>query len=633
MAGKVFFIGTGPGDPGLLTVRGARLLQEADVVFYESEVPSAILGLARTGAEKVCLGPLPGRPVPNRRERHREITARALAGQKVACLALGDAMLFGHGGEEALALSAAGVSFEIVPGIPVGLAAAAYAGIPLTQPSLEPAVVIATGRFSQPEPAADETAPGGKPLEDITTHPDSAPTEPLAGAPSRTSAAEPSPPPEVIHEKRIGRGVVVRHRRPGAPQTPFPCDSSTQSPIILARHENVEVVDEKEHSEEHGWISAEKRLMGREEPPAADASEAPAGPDPRWDALAKMGGTIIVHVPEGALGRTVRQLLNEGKSEDEPGAFILAPASNSQRTLQAPLGSLARVADAAGMRGAGILIAGDAVHMREHLNWFESRPLFGMRAALTDLPDRNQGIATALEEEGAQVHQAPLLYLAELPDARAALKESLERIEHFDMIIFPSPMAARIFLQTLWGDSRDVRPLAGRRLVAFYSATAEELVRNGIHPDILVEDFPTRGMVDQLGIKPGHRVLMPRAAQARDLLPMEIHERGAQVEIIPLYETLPNPEGLARLRDLLRAGSLDIILHGTSSGFLRLWESLERSERAPLLSQVAHGCLGASIARTLVSRGVEPGFEVPVPTPPKVVDAVKEFRRRAGGAS
>ena len=148
MSGKVFLVGAGPGDPGLLTLRAAELLREADTVVYDRLVHEDVLRHARPHARLIFAGKEGGGEQVAQEEIQRTLIAQAKLGRKVVRLKGGDPFVFGRGGEEALALVAAGVPFEVVPGVSSGVAAPAAAGIPVTHRGLSTAVTFATASFS-----------------------------------------------------------------------------------------------------------------------------------------------------------------------------------------------------------------------------------------------------------------------------------------------------------------------------------------------------------------------------------------------------------------------------------------------------------------------------------------------------
>lgn len=152
MTGKVYLVGAGPGDPGLLTLRGRQCLEEADVVVYDALVDKRLLEHLRPGAEAIYAGKREGHHSRPQEEINALLIGRARAGQVVARLKGGDPFVFGRGGEEAQALAAAGIPFEVVPGVSAGWAVPAYAGIPLTHRAVGPDVTFVTGHEGRDTP-------------------------------------------------------------------------------------------------------------------------------------------------------------------------------------------------------------------------------------------------------------------------------------------------------------------------------------------------------------------------------------------------------------------------------------------------------------------------------------------------
>ena len=146
--GSVWLVGAGPGDPGLLSLLALHALQQADVVVYDALVDARVLALARTGAELDYAGKRGGRPSPQQPDISLRLIKLARAGKRVLRLKGGDPFVFGRGGEEALALAAAGIPFRIVPGITAGIGGLAYAGIPTTHRDTNSSVTFVTGHAS-----------------------------------------------------------------------------------------------------------------------------------------------------------------------------------------------------------------------------------------------------------------------------------------------------------------------------------------------------------------------------------------------------------------------------------------------------------------------------------------------------
>jgi uroporphyrin-III C-methyltransferase len=155
VTGRVVLVGAGPGDPDLITVRGARSLAGADVVVYDRLVAPALLDLAPRTAERVYVGKEPGRRATSQERISELLVTRARAGSIVVRLKGGDPFVFGRGGEEALACARAGVAFEVVPGVSSAVAAPAYAGIPVTHRGMARSFAVVTGSTAHGDAAVD----------------------------------------------------------------------------------------------------------------------------------------------------------------------------------------------------------------------------------------------------------------------------------------------------------------------------------------------------------------------------------------------------------------------------------------------------------------------------------------------
>ncbi len=151
--GKVYLIGSGPGDPGLITLRGCQLLERADVVLYDYLANPLIMARAKAGAELICLGRHGRDRIMPQAEISRRLVELARAGRTVARLKAGDPAVFAHAAEEIAALEAANIPYEIVPGITAALAVGSYAGIPLTHGDSASAVALVTGQEREGKPA------------------------------------------------------------------------------------------------------------------------------------------------------------------------------------------------------------------------------------------------------------------------------------------------------------------------------------------------------------------------------------------------------------------------------------------------------------------------------------------------
>ena len=154
-AGVVYLVGAGPGDPGLITVRGLDVLRNADVVLHDRLVPESLLAEARSDATMINVGKTPGEANLSQWEINELLVDHCRSGKTVCRLKGGDPFVFGRGGEEAMALAAAGLKWEVVPGITSAIAAPAYAGIPVTHRGVSSGVAVVTG-------SEDPSGPGNR---------------------------------------------------------------------------------------------------------------------------------------------------------------------------------------------------------------------------------------------------------------------------------------------------------------------------------------------------------------------------------------------------------------------------------------------------------------------------------------
>ena len=471
-AGIVYLVGAGPGDPGLMTARSLALIGSVDAIFYDRLIPPGALDGAREDAELVYVGKAPGVPSVPQGEIGERLIEAAGAGKSVVRLKGGDPFVFGRGGEEGEALRAAGVEFEVVPGVTAGVAASAYAGIPVTHRDDASAVAFVTG-----------------------------------------------------------------HEDP-----------------------------EKEKS-------------------ALD-----------WEALARFPGTLVFYMGVKRLASNAVALIEAGRNPDEPAAAVERGTMNGQRTIVATLGTLAEVVEREGVGAPALIVVGPVVQRRETLAWLERRPLHGRRIVVTRARAQASGLATTLRGLGAEVIELPAIRIEPLLDGEE-VRQAVTRIGEYALIVLTSPNGVRLLFEALDNAGLDARALAGPGkkhvgevgsgtgtiVAAIGPGTARALARHGITADVVPERFVAESLVEALGEVEvsGQRVLVARAADARDVIPEHLRDRGAEVDVVALYETVreqPSAEAVEA------AQSADYVTFTSSSTVRNLTDAL--GDRFPSAARI-----------------------------------------------
>jgi uroporphyrinogen III methyltransferase/synthase len=409
----VYLVGAGPGDPGLMTARSLELIAAADVIVHDRLIPATALDGARSDALRFYVGKEGGGPSVTQDQIGGLLLEHGGAGRSVVRLKGGDPFVFGRGGEEAELLREAGIAYEVVPGITAGVAATAYAGIPVTHRDAASAVAFVTGHE---DPAKDETA-----------------------------------------------------------------------------------LD--------------------------------------WPALAAFPGTLVFYMGVKRLPAIARSLRAGGRPANEPAAVIERGTLPGQRVVSGTLETIAQVAAEAGIRAPAISLFGAVASLRRNLAWLESRPLHGTTIAVTRARAQASGLAAQLAELGAEVVQAPVIRVSALPGPAPDLRR-------YDLVCLTSPNGVQMLFERMSAEGLDARALAGTRVAAIGPGTARALADHGVIADVVPERFVAEGLIEALADwegGSGSRALVARAVQARDVLPDALRERGAEVDVLALYETVAEP--------------------------------------------------------------------------------------------
>jgi uroporphyrinogen III methyltransferase / synthase len=501
MTGYVSLVGAGPGDPGLITVAGADALRRADVVVYDRLANPQLLDLAPADAERCFAGKGPDAHTMSQAEINALLINRAAAGKRVVRLKGGDPFVFGRGGEEAQALAAAGIPFEVIPGVSSAVAAAAYAGIPVTHRGVAVSVAFVTGHE---DPAKDEPDVN---WERLATAVDTLvllmgaaqlPTIVQRLVAGGRAAATPAAviewgtmPRQRVVTATLGDIVAkVQEAQVGPPAIAVVGD-------VVRLRETVRWFDTKP-------LFGRRVLVTRTREQASQLSRvlAEAGAEPielpaieivrRYDE-GKVAG-VVDALSAGAYGWVLFTSANAVDIFYD----LLQTRGLDVRAVRARVGAIGPGTSTA-LRSHGIVAdvtpSADAATGEGLLAALESVSLRGMRVLMPRAEGARDVLIDGLTARGAQVDEVTL-YAAQPPDDPDAEGLRLLRAGEIDVATFASSSAVRSLAALLRGD---IEPLRRCRIAAIGPVTAqavEELL--GRAPDIVAREHTIPGLVQAL---------------------------------------------------------------------------------------------------------------------------------------
>jgi len=439
--GKVYIIGAGPGDAGLITLKGIDCLRKADVVIYDYLVSRDLLKHTRSDARFIYAGKQGGAHTLSQWQINDLLVKEAKAGNIVARLKGGDPFIFGRGGEEAEKLVASGIPFEVVPGVTSAIAVPAYAGIPLTHRGLTSTVAFVTGH------------------EDPTK----------------------------------GKSDID------------------------------------------------------------------------WQALARIG-TLVFLMGVKNIEKIANELQDNGMSAETPAALIRWGTTPRQQILTSTLSNISMLAKELKFAPPAILVVGKVVELRDTLNWFDSKPLFGKGVVITRPERQADDLAELLIKEGANPIGFPTIKIIPPPDW-SELDTAIKNLEDYDWLIFTSANGVSFFFERLLVKGKDIRDLKGVKICCIGPATAQQVQNRGIRVDLVPAKFISEGILKSFSRKKmkGKRILIARAFRARDVLPEGLKKLGADVDVVTTYVTVASEKKKSDLKTLFKENHVDVLTFTSSS--------------------------------------------------------------------
>lgn len=359
-------------------------------------------------------------------------------------------------------------------------------------------------------------------------------------------------------------------------------------------------------------------VTGHEDPTKEDTSIA-------WDKIATGVGTLVFFMGVGRLPEIVRQLVDHGRAPETPAAVIRWGTRVDQVVVTGTLATL--VERAGGIKPPALIVVGEVVRLREKLHWFEDAPLFGKRILVTRAREQASVLTQRLEAAGAEVVEFPTIQIAP-PETWEPLDAAIARLREYQWVIFTSANGVRFFWDRLQHVGRDARDLFGIMVCAIGPATAAALCERGVRADVVPDEFKAEGLVDAVAgrLQPGARVLLARAAEAREVLPEELIRRGALVDVVSAYRTIKAVSNADDVRGLLQEGKIHAVTF-TSSSTVKHFLDLVGSDGGVLLRDVVVASIGPITAETAARRGIVSHVVPESYTIPALADAlVRHFQ-------
>ncbi len=489
----MYLVGAGPGDIGLLTVKGLRCLQKAEVVIYDFHLNAQILNYISHKAELIYAGKRGGHHTMPQDEINKAIVQKAKEDKIVCRLKGGDPFVFGRGGEEAQELVKEGIPFEVVPGVSSSVAAPAYAGIPLTHRLYSSSFAVIPG------------------YEDTT--------------------------------------------------------------------------------KEESAIN--------------------------WAKLATGVGTLVFLMAVKNIDELTRKLIAHGRAPDTPVAVVRWGTRADQKTIVGTLGDIAARVRERDIKPPAVMVIGDVVNLRNELNWYEAKPLFGQRILVTR---EHSGGFAELEELGAEVLQFSTIELVP-PESWADLDRAIDQIESYDWLIFTSANGVKFFFARLFEKGVDIRRLAGIKICAIGTKTAAAVNTFGIMVDLVPDEFNAEGLIEAFvkqearskehgarkekeGVLSGMSILLPRAEKAREVFPEQVRALGGSIDVPATYRAVKPEHHGKRLKRFLKEGRVTIATF-TSAATLTNFREIMGDDADDLLKNVAIAVIGPVTAKAAETAGLQ----------------------------
>ena len=347
----------------------------------------------------------------------------------------------------------------------------------------------------------------------------------------------------------------------------------------------------------HRGLSSSVAIITGHEDPEKVASNL------RWEQLANAADTLVCLMGGATLPKIVTQLRRYGRSHRTPCAVIEWGTYPRQRTVVGTLQTIVARAKTVAIEPPAILLVGDVVKLRAHLNWFETKPLFGKRILVTRSQEKSASLTEQLETRGAEVEELPAIELAPVKPS-GLFHDAVKAIPSTDWIFFTSPEGLGWFTRMLKPHRKDLRWLSGCHVGAIGPKTAATIEEAGLHVDFMPKRYSQEGMLAELPKRMlvGKRALIFSAEGSRELLERGLRERGMHVTKVPIYRTVV-PKALMKGISTIFQRPFDAVTVTSASCVEHLHHALQASGHGKLFSTLRFASIGPVTSRAVRAHG------------------------------
>jgi uroporphyrinogen III methyltransferase/synthase len=343
-----------------------------------------------------------------------------------------------------------------------------------------------------------------------------------------------------------------------------------------------------------------------------------------WESLAKGIGTLVFLMGVKNLPNISKRLIENGKDPKTPVGLVRWGTTPEQQTLTGTLENISQKVKENNFKAPAIIVVGDVVNYRETLKWFEEkRPLLGKKIMITRARAQASSLVEELSSLGAETIEYPTIKIIP-PEDNTPVMESIDKIKDYSWLVFTSVNGVKFFFESLFEKGLDVRVLGHLKTAVIGPATRDELKKYGINTDIFPKSYRAESVVEafkDIDVK-GKKVLIPRALEARPVLPEELRKMDAIVDEVTAYKTIPVKDKKDEILKKFEDGEIDLVTF-TSSSTVKNFRSLFTDEEYKNISgKFKTASIGPITSDTAVELGINPDISADEYTIDGLIEAV-----------